>query len=256
MAIDKRKLAEATPGGFGIPSQYNFPAYPPLMALLDENADLFEKYDVLEYNPSKAMEIIESKGYKKGADGIYAKDGERLKVDYLVKSAALTAPAVPLVVSFFQSIGIDAVPQGLAHTQYYDLRSRAQYQIEGTHVACGSVVDPFGELNLLHSKWIRPAGEIRSNNIWGYNNPEYDQVVDAIQGLLPGDPRIKPLFRQALEMRLRDLPIISLTQQLRVVPYTTRYWTNWPTAQNNYFHPPNWWMMFLMLVMNIKPAGS
>jgi peptide/nickel transport system substrate-binding protein len=39
-----------------------------------------------------------------------------------------------------------------------------------------------------------------------------------------------------------------------VLPYTTRYWTNWPTAENDYHHPPNWWMNFLMLVVNIEAA--
>jgi peptide/nickel transport system substrate-binding protein len=68
------------------------------------------------------------------------------------------------------------------------------------------------------------------------------------------DPKEHDLWRQALEIRLKEIPIISLSQQKRIVPYTTKYWTNWPTEQNGYFHPPNWWMCFLIPILNIKPA--
>ncbi|HEV8637441.1 MAG TPA: ABC transporter substrate-binding protein [Chloroflexota bacterium] len=254
LGIDKKKLADAYGFGFGMPARYNFPFYAPLESILNENNDLFQKYNVLEFNPRKAMEMIEGKGFKKGGDGVYAKDGQPLKVDLLVKAAAVTQPTVSLLVTFMKGIGIDAAPQALADTQYHDRRNRADFQLETTHVACGSVVDPFAELNLLHSQWIRAKGEVRSNNLWGYKNPEYDAVVDKIRLLPPGDAGLKPLTRQALEMRLRDLPFIPLAQQFRVVPYSTKYWTNWPTAKNNYFHPPNWWNCFLIPVLNIKPA--
>jgi peptide/nickel transport system substrate-binding protein len=256
LGIDKKKYADTTGFGVGMPARYNFPFYAPLESILNENNDLFEKYNVLEYNPKKAMETFEKKGYTRAGDGTYMKDGQPLKANLLIKSAALSLPAVPLLITFMKAIGIDVAPQALADTQYADLRNRANFEMETTHVACGSVVDPFAELNLFHSQWIRPKGEVRSNNLWGYKNAEYDTLVDKIRLVPPGDPGLKPLVRQALEHRLRDLPIIPLAQQFRVVPYSTKYWTNWPTAQNNYIHPPNWWMTTLQIVLNVKPAGS
>lgn len=256
LAIDKKKYADATGFGYGMPARYNFPFYAPLEGLLNDNNDLFQKYNVLEFNPQKAMQMIEAKGYTKGGGGIYTKNGQPLKVNLLIKSTALTEPTVSLLVANLKAVGIDAAPQALAETQYFDRRNRADFEMETTHVACGSVVDPFAEMNLFHSQWIRPKGEIRSNNIWGYKNPDYDALVDKVRLLPPGNEGLKPLFREALEMRLRDLPIIPLAQQFRVVPYTTKYWTNWPTAKNNYFHPPNWWMCFLIPVLNIKPTGG
>ncbi len=252
--LDKKKIANIYGLGYGIPARYNFPAYPPLEAMLDENKDLFEKYNVLEFNPKKATDMFEQKGYKKGGDGIYAKDGKKLSLDLLVKSESIDMP--PLLVAMMRAVGIDAVPRPLTTAQYYDVRNRRDFQVEATHVACGSTVDPFGELNNLHSRWIKPKGEVSPNNMWGYTNPEYDAIVDKVALLPPGDPGLKALFRQALEIRLRDLPIIAMAQQIRVVPYSTKYWTNWPTQKQDYIHPPNWWMTFLIPVLNIKPAGS
>ncbi len=256
LGIDRKKYADAVGFGTGLPARYNFPFYAPLEGLLNENSDLFERYNTLEYSPQKAMQRIEKAGYTKGGGGIYQKDGQPLKANILVTTESLSLPGVSLLVSNLKAIGIDAAPTGLASTQWTDKRNRADFEIEAAFVACGSVVDPFAELNLFHSQWIKPKGEIRGNNIWGYKNAEYDAVVDKIRLLQPGDAGIKPLFRQALEMRLRDLPHFAIAQQYRVVPFSTKYWTNWPTAQNNYIHPPNLWMTTLQVILNLKPAAG
>lgn len=251
-ALPKQKIGDAQTGGFGQPSPYNFPDYPALQSWLTENKDLLDKYAPLTYDPAKAKSIIESKGYTMGSDGFYAKDGKHLQVNILFKTEEPILPA--LVVGAFQEVGIDAAPRALAGAAYFDARDTGDFEIETHHVACGSVVEPYDELNLFHSRWIKPIGERASNNIWGWSNAEYDKIVDEMQTIEPGAPRQHELFRRALEIRLQELPIISLTQQRRVVPYSTKYWTNWPTAENDYHHPPNWWQNFLMLVVAIEPA--
>lgn len=50
------------------------PAYGPLQRNIYNNENV-EHYD---YNPEKAMEILESVGCVKGEDGFYARNGERL----------------------------------------------------------------------------------------------------------------------------------------------------------------------------------
>ncbi len=251
-ALPKQKIGDATTGGQGIVSSYNFPAYPALQAWLTENQDLLDQYGPTVYDPAKAKAIFESKGYTMGASGFYEKDGQPLQVDILFKTEEPILPA--LIVSAFQEVGIDAAPRALAGAAYFDARDTGDFEIETHHVACGSVVEPYDELNLLHSRWVKPIGERASNNIWGWANADYDKIVDEIQKLEPGAEKEHELFRQALEIRLQELPIISLTQQQRVVPYSTKYWTNWPTAENDYHHPPNWWMNFMMLVVNIQSA--
>lgn len=251
-ALPNQKIGDAQTGGFGKVSRYNFPDYPALQSWLTENQDLLDQYDSSAYDPAKAKEIIESKGYTMGADGFYEKDGQRLQVNILFKTEEPILPA--LVVSAFQEVGIDAAPRALAGAAYFDARDTGDYEIETHHVACGSVVEPYDELNLFHSRWIKPIGERVSNNIWGWSNAEYDEIVDEMQTIEPGAARQHELFRRALEIRLQELPIISLTQQQRVVPYSNMYWTNWPTAENDYHHPPNWWQNFLMLVVAIEPA--
>ena len=251
-ATPNQRIGDAGTGGFGVVSHYNFPAYPALQSWLTENQDLIDQYDSTVHDPDRAREIFESKGYTMGANGFYEKDGEPLQVDILFKTEEPILPAV--LVAAFQEVGIDAAPRALAGAAYFDARDTGDYEIETHHVACGSVVEPYDELNLLHSRWIRPIGERASNNLWGWSNAEYDEIVEEMQVTAIGSERQHELFRRALEIRLQELPILSLTQQQRVVPYSTLYWTNWPTEENDYHHPPNWWMNFLMIVMEIEPA--
>jgi peptide/nickel transport system substrate-binding protein len=253
-ALPNQRIGDAQTGGFGQVSHYNFPDYPALQTWLTDNQDLLDQYDSTVHDPAKAKEIIESKGYVMGSDGFYAKDGETLRVNILFKTEEPILPAV--IIAALQDVGIDAAARALAGAAYFDARNTADFEIETHHVACGSVVEPYDELNLLHSRWIRPIGERHSFNVWGWSNAEYDQIVEEMQTLQPGAERQHELFRRALEIRLQELPIISLVQQRRVVPYSTRYWTNWPTATNDYHHPPNWWQNFLMLVVEIESASQ
>lgn len=251
-ALPKQQIGDAGTGGQGIVSAYNFPAYPALQAWLTENQDLLDQYNPTEFAPDKAREIFESKGYTLGSSGFYEKDGQPLRVDILFKTEEPILPAI--IVQALQDVGIDAAPRALAGATYFDARDTGDFEIETHHVACGSVVEPYDELNLFHSRWVKPVGERASNNIWGWTNTEYDEIVEEMQVIEPGAERQHELFRRALEIRLQELPIISLTQQQRVVPYSTRYWDNWPTAENDYHHPPNWWMNFMMLVVEIEPT--
>ena len=67
-AIDRQAIVDAVLLGQGMP------AYGPLQRNVYNNENV-EHYD---YNPEKAMEILESVGCVKGEDGFYARNGERL----------------------------------------------------------------------------------------------------------------------------------------------------------------------------------
>jgi len=76
-------------------------------------------------------------------------------------------------------------------------------------------------------------------------------------GQLPlGDPKIDDLFVQAMEIWLAELPVIPVTQAKKIIPFNTTYWTNWPSAKNNYLHPPTWWQSAHQIIHSIKPAGA
>jgi peptide/nickel transport system substrate-binding protein len=68
------------------------------------------------------------------------------------------------------------------------------------------------------------------------------------------DPRLKDLFRQAMEIWLPNLPDVPLVETVILLPRNTTYWGNWPTPENNYVHEGFWHRTAMLLWVNLEPA--
>jgi peptide/nickel transport system substrate-binding protein len=256
-AIDRKALADLVNEGAGIPAKWVFPAYGPLDKLLSDSDDLFTKYGDGVFDPAKAEQTFQAKGYQKGPDGIYVgPDGKRLSMQLLMATPDWSISTTYLIQAL-GAVGIEVLPKLLAMPAYQDAASLGQFDARQAWL-CGSVSDPFTTLNAFHERRAVPIGE-RTDYDRGagrWKNAEYSRLTDQVGTLVPGDPKINDLFRQALDVFLKEAPAFGLYQQVRIVPYNTTYWTNWPTADNNYIHPPNWWMTFHQILLKVKPAGG
>ena len=74
-------------------------------------------------------------------------------------------------------------------------------------------------------------------------------------GSLPvGDPQVMDLMKQAVTIWADELPDIPLVQTPAFYLFNETYWTNWPTADNNYVQPPGHWQHFLRVLTELEPA--
>ena len=67
-----------------------------------------------------------------------------------------------------------------------------------------------------------------------------------------GDPKVDELFLVAIEEYLKELPNIPITNAKKIIPFDTTYWTNWPTAENNYAPSWKWWKRTFDILITIK----
>lgn len=259
-AIDKQKLGEVTNEGAGLAAKWLFPDYAGLSGLLAKNEDVLSKYPSGQYDPKKAATILQGRGYTRGKDGIYVgADGKRLQLRLLMKTPATGGVgwgiATSQLIEYLNAVGIDVTPTLLADGAYAEAAALGNFDARMVTV-CGSVSDPYATTVLFHAREAVPLGQRATlgNPAGRWKNDDYSKLIDEIGKLAPGDAKIDPLFHQAIEIFQRELPAFGLYQQLRLVPYNTTYWTNWPTKEKNYFHPPNWWMSFLRVVLELKSA--
>ena len=70
----------------------------------------------------------------------------------------------------------------------------------------------------------------------------------------PEDPKLIPLFRQAMEIWLRELPSIPLLQWYHRIPQNQAYWIGWPSAENPYINSAYWHRTFLLVLLNLRPV--
>lgn len=254
MLIDRERIVKIAYEGTTIASKSPFPAYPPLnrfvdMMAGDPNFDKLWKVDV-----AGAQKIFESKGWvKKG--NYYEKDGKQLAMAIETHEAFIEKQRIAdQLVEMFQAAGINATHRKIAGATWGDNLNFGKFEVRMGWQNCGSINEPWATLDTMNARWLKPVGERASNNGWRWNNKEFSALVDQIGTLPLGDPKIDELTKKALSIYYKELPTIPVTQAKKLIPFDTTYWTNWPTATNNYMASWTWWQTTHNIIHNLKPA--
>jgi len=257
-AIDRNQIVNVAYEGTTLPSRFFFPAYGPLNALVDaaDNAGLYNKNPVMVHDSDMAKQLIEANGYTMGSDGFYQKDGQQLGMTITTSDTATEHQRIIAVeVEQLQAVGINAVQKNEAEAVWQDNRNFGRFETRQAWDNCGSVNEPWNSLDTLNQKWVVPIGTRASNNYWRWSNAEYSAIVDKMGTLPLGDPQIQPLFLQAADIYLSELPTIPITQAKKLIPFDTTHWTGWPTHDNNYIHATTWWQMTPIILQNLHSTG-
>ena len=186
---------------------------------LNAPSRFYSKNTRWEFNVDKANQILEAAGWKRGGDGIRAKDGKKLKMVYqtsintarqknqqIVKQAAARAgidlELKSVVASVFFSsdpANPDTFPHFFADLQMYNTTMTAP--------------DPQYFMNQFCSWEIAAkANKWQGRNVTRFRNDEYDRVYKA------ADSELDPVKRAALFIRMNDI----LIQNVVVIPVLWR----------------------------------
>lgn len=249
-AIDRDALVKFGYLGGGVPTQLPYPAYPPLQPFIDAAKDLLTKYPTNEFNLDKSGQLLTTAGFAKGGDGKWAKNGQTLTIP--ITTFQVFADITPFLVTMLQNAGFDA-SFSMPTTFYNDLSTGTAPA--GVWGHGGSVRDPYATMELYHSKWFKPTGTATSN-FYRWKNTDFDAVVDKMAQIAGTDPQMTPLFLQALEIWLKELPDIPLLQFYHRIPMNTTYWTNWPDADHPYINGAFWHRTVLLEILGVQPATS
>ena len=183
-----------------------------------------------EFNVEKAAKVLDDSGWKRGTDGIRARDGKRLrmlfqtainaprqKTQAIVKQAAARVgidielkSIVPAVYFSTDPANLDTSSHFTADLQMYSFNSRSPDPQR--------FMDPFvsWEVSQKENKW---AGR----NATRWRNEEYDRLFRA------AETEMDPVKRAAQFIRMNDL----LTQHVVIVPFL---WRSDATAVSNRLH--------------------
>ncbi len=258
-AIDRDEIVNVAYQGTTVKSKSFYPAYAPLNRYVKilEDKGIFEKYPLWTHDPAKAQAMIEAKGYKKGADGYYAKDGKQLTMDIGTHEAFIEKQRIAdVLVEQFQKVGINAARRNEAGAAWDTARNTGTFETQMGWQNCDSVNEPWASMDTLNIRYAKPVGEHTSKNGFRWKNARYSELVDQIGQLPLGDPKIEPLFLEAMDIYYAELPTIPITQARKLIPFDTTYWTNWPTAKNNYISSWTWWQSTHEILVNLQPAGG
>jgi peptide/nickel transport system substrate-binding protein len=232
LAIDRDKIDQVLYQGAHIATIYPFPLYPALQKFVDSPAvkALEAKYQPGKFDLPASAALMQQAGFAKNANGLWA-DSQGNTVNTTIYAVEAIHGALPqLLAEMLKSAGFDAVVN--FGTDWYQNAAdgKAGLYLFG-HGA--SLMDPYATFELYHSRHSQPLGTpINDAAFSRYNNPAYDQIVDAMAPLPADDPQFQALAVQAMEIYWRDVIDIPIVQWLHRIPYNQTYWTNWPTQDN------------------------
>ena len=125
-------------------------------------------------------------------------------------------------------------------------------------VQCGSINEPYDTFKSYHSKNSAPPGEVYAGAVQGgrYENDEMDVILDEMEGMIhsPNNERYVELARGAMDLFLRDMPVIHLAEELHVVIQNGNYWSGWPGVEDPYVAPYPPWTAHYLITLNLKPT--
>ena len=165
-------------------------------------------------------------------------------------------PIAPVMARQLQQAGIDTVFRPLQDASYFDALASGNFGA-AIFVHCGSLYDPWQTLEHFHSKYAPPPGQRAGNlrAITRYANPELDHLLDRMEASAPSatDPAYMEMVREATRIVLRDMPQVTLTEEVHPITFNTQHWVGWPSAADPYVAPFIPWEGFALIVHRLRP---
>ncbi len=169
-----------------------------------------------EFNPAQAEQTLDRAGWRRGADGVRAKDGQRLSFRYWSTPAAFRPSLMAMIKDELAAVGIELVPDVFPSSVFFDVSPSASQalvarQFEVAEFAWVSAYDPGLDARYtLHSTSVPLRGNgYRGGNYGNYRNPRSDQLLDQTQNSV--DPSFRLIaFAEAQGIWQSDLPVLPL----------------------------------------------
>jgi len=220
---------------------------------------------IFEYNLTKANELLDNLGFARGGDGIrVTPNGTRLSFDFVtLVPTQVTHPMSiiePDIARGLMEIGIDTNIIYWSTAVGEEITFGKHDIWDSCSPCCDTAFtgDLFYNFMDFQGKYYTPIGERppvdMANTRW--HDPELDAYMDQLALMSPDDPDALPIYLKAYEIQAEGLPYIPTVEPVYSMVYSTQYWTGWPTDENMYQVPYDWWPTTLFIVLNLLPSGA
>jgi peptide/nickel transport system substrate-binding protein len=194
-----------------------------------------------KFDPEKAKSLLESAGWKPGADGIRVKDGQRLAFENATTAGNKQREQIQqLLQQQWRQIGVEMTisnkPAAVLFGEFYRM---SKFQTIVIGIAMGP--DPDHSFR-LHSRYIPAKGGMGRNSI-AYENAEVDRLLDAGVKEVDQEKRKKIYFRLQ-EILVEDLPHLPIFHyvNIRATKAAVQGFQPNPNMQEYTWNTNEWWL--------------
>lgn len=179
-----------------------------------------KKISTYKFDKKKAMQLLDEAGFKPGADGIRAKDGQRLSLQFMTTAGNKTRETVQTFLQAqWKAIGVEVlIKNEPARVFFSETANKRKY---GGMAMFAWISSPESSpRSNMHSKMITSeANSWSGQNYTGWKNEKVDSYIDALE--IEFNPaKRKELAHKILKEYTTDVPVIPLyyRSDIAVIP--------------------------------------
>jgi peptide/nickel transport system substrate-binding protein len=254
-AIDRHKASSIGEYGYEPASNQSGIVTPTFTSWLDTSqaAAYGQNYN---YNPSKAISILQKAGYKKNSSGVFVSPSGKPLSFTILNNGGFSdwVAAVQTIQQSLKAVGIQVTPQNLNSTTYQADLYTGKYQLAYGSETGGPT--PYYELRQwLYSANSAPIGTAAGSNFERYSNPATDKLINEYAKTANTTTQ-HSIVDQLQKVMLSQVPVIPVTESVDWFQYDTGSFSGWPTPSDPYAQPaaynyPDWGQVML----HLKPKG-
>jgi peptide/nickel transport system substrate-binding protein len=215
-----------------------------------------------KYDPAEAEKLMATAGYKKGADGFYAKDGKTWEVELVIPSDWNKV---------MQRVGFsiaDSWNKAGFKTNARQVDNGEFTKVQNTNSMLTTMVN-WSTSCVFNTNYIQNWRSFSKDNVKPVDSNDQlsgnamritDEKVFALIASAAAMDNSKPEFLQAgqqiVQEMIQNMMYINMMNIPTTIPTNETYWTNFPKADNAYAVPYTWWSSFKKILVTIKPTGK
>jgi peptide/nickel transport system substrate-binding protein len=249
-AIDKAQVSSTGEYGYE-PASNQTDIVKPTFSSWYDSSEATQYGNAYAYNPAKAISILTAAGYKRGSNGIFAKNGKQLAFT-IINNGGFSdwVAAVNVIQSDLKAVGIQLTPDNLSNTTFDSDIYTGNYQLAYDWDSGGPT--PYYELRaILYSPNSAPIGKDAASNWERYSSPATDKLIEEYAATT--NSAVQHQVVDELEkVMLSDVPVIPVTEAVDWYQYDTQHIGGWVTPGDPYAQPaqyawPDWGVVLLHL---------
>jgi peptide/nickel transport system substrate-binding protein len=209
LLIDRQSVQDNIYGRTGIATR-NFLANPPRYRSPNNK---------FEFNIDKANQILEAAGWKKGADGIRAKDGKQLKMVFQTSINAPRQKCQAIIKQACQKAGIELELKAVVASVFFssDVNNPDTYTKLFSDMEMYNITMAQGDPEFFMNQFTSSQASTKANKWQGRNltrwvSDEYDKTFAAAES------ELDPVKRAALFIKMNELVVANVV----VIPLVNR----------------------------------
>jgi peptide/nickel transport system substrate-binding protein len=194
-------------------------------------------------NDAKAEALLTGAGWVKGADGIYAKDGQKLSMTIEVVTGWTDyITAIDTIAQEFKKVGIAITTSQSSWNEWTNKKSMGSFQLVIDSLGQGPASDPYYLYNNNFSTAnTAKVGTSVALNYGRFSDPAVDAALVKLAAINTTDTTARQVQFDIIQQKIVDnMPYIPVLTGGTTSEYHSAKFTGWPTLKNLYAFPAIW----------------